>query len=576
VARSDNGAIASIGLMTLAGGPTTRASALDRMLLCTALVIAVMFGARGISTEAITSLQGDMPRYLMDGVFLRDFLASGPGVSWSGMLDYAQHYYARYPALSIGHHPPLLPLSLVPFFVTFGVSIASGRLAILAFFLLAVWQLHVLGRHVYGRTAAGWACILFASHPFIARFGQQVLSEMPAIALVLTAINAAFRFRATGRFRHYVVLLAAIVLSLAARQLAIFVTPVYAAIVLDRRGWMLFARRSILLCTIALGLAIAGAAIATFVFSPFNVAVVREILQHDLTLDDTLAVLRMIVTDQIGLALAITSCAGLLISWLTRDRRIVFVTLWIVCVVGAVVVFTGPIEPDRYSILAVPAYCLAAATLAVHAQAHQIGRVICYGVLLAATCWQLVVAASKPLIEADGYEEAASFVVSRGGAPTVLFSGPVDTGYFVFFIRKCDPQQQLIVLRSDKVLTTSEMGNVAVEDRISRPDEIYDVLRRFGTRFVVIEDRPSSSRVLDWLREELRTAHFSERQRYQTHASDRRLRGVDIVVYEYLDATPPATDAAIDLHLPLVGRDIHVLLSDLRHTSAGPPESRQP
>lgn len=546
---------------------TARASTLDRVLLWAALAIALALGARGISAEAITSLQGDMPRYLMDGVFFRDFLASGPSVTLSGMLEYAQRYYARYPALSIGHHPPLLPLALVPFFATFGVSIASGRLAILAFFLLAVWQLHVLGRRVYGRTAAGWACILFASHPFIVRFGQQVLSEMPTIALVLVAVNAALRFRETGRFRHYLGLLAAIMLSLAARQLAVFVTPVYAAIVLDRRGWVLFARRSILLCTVALGIAFVAVAIATFMFSPFNVAVVLAVLHHDLTLADTLAVLRIIATNQIGLALAVVCTAGLLSSWLMRDRRIVFITLWIVCVVGAVVVFTGPIEPDRYSILAVPAYCLAAATLAVRARAHRIGRVIGYGVLLAATCWQLAVAASKPLVEADGYEQAAAFVVSQGGAPTVLFSGPVDTGYFVFFVRKHDPAQRLVVLRSDKVLTTSEMGNVDVEERISRREDIYDVLRRFGTRFVVIEDRPAGSRVLDWLRDELKASRFAERRRYQTRATDRRLRGVDIVVYEYLDATSPAPDAVLDLHLPVVGRDIRVPLSDLRQAS---------
>jgi 4-amino-4-deoxy-L-arabinose transferase-like glycosyltransferase len=560
--------------MTLADG-TARASTLDRVLLWAALAIALALGARGISAEAITSLQGDMPRYLMDGVFFRDFLASGPGVTLSGMLEYAQRYYARYPALSIGHHPPLLPLALVPFFATFGVSIASGRLAILAFFLLAVWQLHVLGRRVYGRTAAGWACILFASHPFIVRFGQQVLSEMPAIALVLVAVNAAFRFRETGRFRHYLGLLAAIVLSLAARQLAVFVTPVYAAIVLDRRGWVLFARRSILLCTVALGITFVAVAIATFAFSPFNVAVVLAVLHHDLTLAGTLTVLRIIAANQIGLALAVVCTAGLLSSWLMRDRRIVFITLWIVCVVGAVVVFTGPIEPDRYSILAVPAYCLAAATLTVRARAHQIGRAIGHGVLLAATCWQLAVAASKPLVEADGYEQAAAFVVSQGGAPTVLFSGPVDTGYFVFFVRKHDPAQRLIVLRSDKVLTTSEMGDVDVEERISRREEIYDVLRRFGTRFVVIEDRPAGSRVLDWLRDELRTAHFAERERFHIRASDYRLRGVDLVVYEYLQATAPDADATIDLHLPVVGRDIHVPLSDLQ-TSAGRPASRQP
>ena len=62
-----------------------------------------------------------------------------------------------------------------------------------------------------------------------------------------------------------------------------------------------------------------------------------------------------------------------------------------------------------------------------------------------------------------------------------------------------DPARRLIVLRSDKVYTTSNMQVPSVEDRIQEPDQIYDALHQFGTRYVVIEDRPSQSRVLEWL-----------------------------------------------------------------------------
>ena len=40
-------------------------------------------------------------------------------------LRYAQHYFARYPALSLGHHPILLPVTLVPFYAIFGVSVTT-------------------------------------------------------------------------------------------------------------------------------------------------------------------------------------------------------------------------------------------------------------------------------------------------------------------------------------------------------------------------------------------------------------------------------------------------------------------
>jgi len=149
-------------------------------------------------------------------------------------------------------------------------------------------------------------------------------------------------------------------------------------------------------------------------------------------------------------------------------------------------------------------------------------------------------------------------------APAVLYSASVDTGAFVFFVRKHDPAQRLVVIRSDKLLTTSFMGRVSIEDRIASPNEIYPLLDRFGIKFVVIEDRPSGSAVLDWLRDELKGARFIERRRIAFDRAEDGLAGASLVAYEYKDARPPDSDAELDLKLPVVGREIRVRLSDLR------------
>jgi hypothetical protein len=183
--------------------------------------------------------------------------------------------------------------------------------------------------------------------------------------------------------------------------------------------------------------------------------------------------------------------------------------------------------------------------------------------LAAAVLFQIWDAWRVVPVGASGYEDAAEYVLAGTPAPTVLYSASVDTGYFVFFIRKHDPEQQVAVLRSDKLLTTSRMAEVSIEDRISSPEEVYPLLRTFGTRYIVIEDRPSGSRVLDWLRAELLTARFAERLRVPVRTSDRRLQGVSLVVYEFLDAGPADPNAELDLNLPLVGRSIRVRLSDV-------------
>ena len=43
----------------------------------------------------------------------------------------------------------------------------------------------------------------------------------------------------------------------------------------------------------------------------------------------------------------------------------------------------------------------------------------------------------------------------------------------VFCVRKHDPAQRLVMLRSDKILTTSLLGRLSVKDRIAGPKEIH-------------------------------------------------------------------------------------------------------
>ena len=174
---------------------------LGRGLLTVALLVAILTGARSITDEGAVVVGADMARYLMDGVFLHDLLGSGAGWTLGGAITYAEHYFVQYPALSIPHHPPLLPVSLVPFYAVFGVTVFAARLAILVYFIVAILLLYTLVEGVYDDEVAGWACLLFASSPIVALFAQRVLSEIPTIAMVLAALNALVRFCESGKFR---------------------------------------------------------------------------------------------------------------------------------------------------------------------------------------------------------------------------------------------------------------------------------------------------------------------------------------------------------------------------------------
>jgi hypothetical protein len=503
-------------------------------------------------------------------VFLHDLLGSGTPWHIEDLRSYGERYYARYPALSLGHHMPLLPLGIVPFYAVFGVSVFAARLLVLTSFVASVLLLHRLVRRRYGVEVAGWACLLFATSPIMGSFGQRVLSEMPANALVLATLNGIMRFRQSGGLRDYLLIVSAALASLLCRPTAAYMFPAYGALLLARGGSRHFRGRAVGTVTV-LGLAAVAAAIVAMVsLSPFNTGFVGHVVSQGLQGASIRAVLGTATQEP---PLFLTMMAGLAASVVNRDRRIWAAVIWTASVLASATFLTGAIEPSRYSILAVPAYCIAAATLSTGV--HGRFRGLCAAALAIACALQIWSGLRTSTSETPGYEAAAAYVTGLGPTPTILYSASVDTGYFVFFVRKHDPASRLVVLRADKLLTTSLMARLNVEDLIDAPSDIYPILHRYGTKFVVIEDRPSGVPVLDWLRDELRTARFVERRRFPIGEGSPQLAGVSLVVFEYKEAAGPAPGAELDLHLPLVGRRIKVPLADLlqtpSHGSGGPP-----
>jgi hypothetical protein len=182
-------------------------------------------------------------------------------------------------------------------------------------------------------------------------------------------------------------------------------------------------------------------------------------------------------------------------------------------------------------------------------------------VLIAVCGFQVYSAANKVPQYAEGYEEAARFVV-KNQAGTVLYSAGVDDGYFVFFVRKYDEQKQRIVLLGDKILATSDLG-VIVKDLISERWQIYEILNTYGVRYLVIEDVETSSKALAWLREEARTDRFILRGVIPIRSNMPRLHDARLMVYEYRDWRAAQKDAVIRIDVPLMGKEIAVRLADL-------------
>ena len=540
---------------------------LPLLVFLSACLLAVLFAGSGFGDEGRVGAGGDAPRYLMNGVYFMDLLRDRPFAGPGEFIEYTRYYYARYPALSLGHHPVLLSASTVPLFAIAGISLSAGRLVVIAFFVAAVVLTWALVRRTHGDWAAAAAAVLVASNPYLIGLAQQVLSEIPAICLLLATAFLLVRFCDHERPGDLWGLVMVAALSVYAKHLAVFAFPGFATYALARLGWRRLLRRDIVAAGIVFAVLIAPLVPVTLMMARANVSFVRAQMGAG---DDhspgwvagRAAAVHYALVHQFSAPVLALMAVGLLAAVLRRDRRSLLYVLWSGSALLCLLVITGTLEPTRYSVYWIPPLLTLAAGLAASRNGAPSMRAI--GAIVAlAVGHQVWLGAHTPAPTTSGYEGAARFVIQQPRAATIMFSGEIDSGLFVFFVRKYDPERVQVVLRADKVLTTSFMQHAAIEERISSPAGIFDALHRFGTRYVVVEERDTNVRVLRWVQDVVRTDSFRELYRAPLLSDDPRMPNAWIGVYEYRHATAPAVDAVLDIKLPLAGQQLAVPVREL-------------
>jgi len=184
-------------------------------------------------------------------------------------------------------------------------------------------------------------------------------------------------------------------------------------------------------------------------------------------------------------------------------------------------------------------------------------------VVLFISAGQAVMAYNLESSFARGYKEAGQYVVDNKKGAAVLYSARVDTGYFIFHTRALDPDRKMIVLLAEKLLATSFL-HMVIEERIQSKEGIYKALKDFGVCHVVLEGKPSKSRSIEWLREEVQKDQFFILKRsIPILSKDRRLQGGALKIYEYKSCGPPNPDATLEMNLPIIRRSLKVRFDKL-------------
>lgn len=545
---------------------------------------------KGLTNNGNVSLQGDMPRYLMNGVFFHDSLQDLP---FADPVQYAKEYYAKYPALTVGHHPLLPSLAVVPAFFIFGISIFSGKVTTLGFIFFGIVAWYELVKKLYDSHIAVLSSLLFLTSPMIVKFSRVMLSEIPALALIMIATYWFFRFCENERTYEAIGYVLSFVFACYAKQLVIFMFPIFFVYLGVTKGMRFLVKPQTMISCLAMILLLIPLAVMTWKLSPSNVSVVTSkmvqpaepkaeevkiegvvvveeeqpgfiesgvsYIHWKLTSIDWMVFPTVLAREQVSIVPLVLSVGAFIVMAWRREKRSLYFMLWILAMYGQVTMM-GVTLP-RFGIYWIPPVCLFAA-LSLDVVNSRVWRVVVALLLVSSVGYQFSLGYALEPDYAKGYEDAASYIVNHSKGASVLYSAKVDTGYFTFFIRKLDLAGRMVVLRADKVLSTSLLNRI-VEEKVSDSEELYSMLQNYGTCYVVMEEVPYESPALRLLAEEVQGEHFIRQHTIPIESNSDRLKGVNIGIFEYRDCTPPNKLATVNFNIPLANQSIGLKFSDV-------------
>ena len=505
--------------------------------------------SRGI-TKGEPFYNNDETRHIMNGVFIRDLLVDRP---LAHPVIYAYEYYAKYPAISIPHWPPLFYFVEALFFLTFGISVWASRLAILGFALLGAYFWYRIAERYGPRSRALLSAFVFCLLPSMMVFESVTMLEIPQVALCLGAIFFWLCRVENERTGDLWALAGFVVAAMLTSQSSIFLVVFLGLDFLLNfrfrllRTWQVWAAL----------LASVGIVLSWYLFSfraltlSYQRAVGQE-FQHVVHRWSLLFYFRKL-PEQLGLVLLVFACVGIAWSVLRGAGRYRFPLLWVVC---AYLCFTLIQEKESRHIFIWLPPLVYFALLGVEALLSRRRWVwLAYGAI---GLYFLVGALRFQRPRLAGVEEVARFVLTQPESDIVYYQGNLN-GAFIFYVRQLDPQKRHMVARDKQVVAT----NIVYAHRqvLSTPDQVLNFFQSWGIRYAVIESRDVDPG-LALVRQVLQSSEFEPIGTYPVRVN-RGYKEADAITVYRLRGEIHRITHSVDIPMMTIRRDIPVDLNRL-------------
>ncbi len=514
----------------------------------------------------------DADRISMDGVFILDFIRDMPG-SLVNIYDYTIEYYAKYPALSIGYRPAFFPLVEAFFYYIFGLHHISAKMAVFLFLFAGMLFWFLLVREIYDIPTALLSLLLWLTNPVVYQYSQQTMLEIPTLSMCIVCVYYLYIYEKAPSVSYGIILGTVVGLTLWTNQKSgfiLFLLLIYPFV--KKNSKLLFARNTWISAGIILAFLIPLICITLWLGDQnleqsIGARTGGKSWFSSLRLFKNIYFLYHYHFSFLILAMAF---AGMVFSFIRRDSECLIFVVVILCVYLFFTIIR--VKISRYPMYWIPFFCIFAAIgfqkLIWHLEQFlKTGSsFIKYAICAFPVILQLCFLPNVFVGYAGGYEEAAKYVLEKTASPVIFFEGYAN-GQFIFFARKHDTDRQFVILRGDKILSSSSISHrnklkIHLHDR----EEIYKALSDFGVHFVVVESADISNiKIYRELRNLLRdTSLFKLHKTIQVESNNTSLKNQNLLVYENLGYKKDLVkDQILNLRLPIVGKTIKMKLKKI-------------
>ena len=529
------------------------------------LALTVLLTARNMGAREFW--YSDDAGFALDGAMLHDLVWKPASMN---PVESAIRFYVRYPGLTMGYHPVILPLAEAILYSIVGISLFSCHLAVICFGVIAVLYFYWLCKYLYGTEVAIAAAALLATAPYFVFWSREVMSEIPLVAVTVAALYHGVRY-IDGDDRAAWPAAMAVGLTPYAKQTGILVVAVLLGYALwTQKIERVMRRRLILPAAVGVVLILA---VGVLYFAMGRVNVIQAIARPvpfgpsppKWSWESITFYLRALVDPmstvspgQLTIPLIVLAVLGS--AWGTvhsRRQSFKLVTIWLtVCYLFFT--FALRLKGTRFTIVWVPAFCLLAA-LVLMQQPGSVARsvsALAIGILIA---YQFFVSWTSPMPAVGGNRQIVEYLAEHPHGDSIMVHYDHQPN-LPFLMRSLTPDQYY-VLRANKVLYSSVQDTDM--DLVEHVEGAFDVLKMlddWGTGYVLISQYRGQAerRPVRLLRQVLSSPDFQFVRSFSIRGA--RSGQAETVMLFQRTEPHPRTITRTSLQMPIVGRSLNIWL----------------